>query len=167
MSDENKPIGADVSGYEVLTEAVRSLLNQYPDLDGKIIKYEELTNNSGIAFSNDNGALVMTEKRSITDHVKQICQYPFYVVYRVASTKESQKLMVQAFLDKLGKWLCKEPIEIDCETVRLTGYPSLSDGRKITRITRGNSYGLAPSDNGTQEWLMPVTVQYTNEFDMY
>ena len=41
---DSKPIGMDASGYEILTRAVKSLLNQYPGLkDGEIIKFEELT----------------------------------------------------------------------------------------------------------------------------
>ena len=165
--DELKPIGADVSGFEILTNAVLELLSQFPGLNGREILFEELGKESGIAFSANNGALVMSERRSITDHVRQNCQYPFFVVYRTASTQEYQKLQVQAFFDALGKWLCKEPAVVNGETVRLTQYPALSDNRKITRITRSNSYGLEPNEDGVQDWLMPVTVEYTNEFDMW
>ncbi len=165
--EKMKPIGADVTGYEIMTNAVLNLLSQFPGLNGREILFEELGAESGIAFSANNGALVMSERRSITDHVAQNCQYPFFVVYRTASTQEYEKLRVQAFFDALGKWLCKEPAVIGNETVRLSEYPELSDGRKITRITRSNSYGLEPSDSGVQDWLLPVTVEYTNEFDMW
>ena len=41
--EKNKPIGADASGYDLLTEAVLSLLNQYPGLfDDEVVKFEEL-----------------------------------------------------------------------------------------------------------------------------
>lgn len=163
---ETKIIGYDVSGYEILTNAVMDLLSQYPGLNGRTILFEELGKESGIAFSADNGALIISERRSITDHVSQQCQYPFYIIYRSASTREYQKLQVQAFFDSIGKWLCKEPVEVGGEKVHLGAYPALSDGRKITRITRSNSYGLEPNEDGVQDWLMPVTVQYTNEFDM-
>lgn len=165
--DELKPIGADVSGFEILTNAVLELLSQFPGLNGREILFEELDKESGIAFSANNGALVMSERRSITDHVRQNCQYPFFIVYRTASTQEYQKLQVQAFFDAIGKWLCREPAVVNGETVRLTQYPALSDNRKITRITRSNSYGLEPNEDGVQDWLMPVTVEYTNEFDMW
>lgn len=164
MANEIKPIGVDATGCEVLSNAILSLLNQYPGLNGREILFEELGEDGGIAMSADNGALVMTERRSITDHVFQSCQFPFFVVYRTASTRETQKLQVQAFLDALGKWLCKEPSEA-CDKV--CTYPVLTDGRKITRITRSNCYGLQPNPSGTQDWLLPVTVQYTNEFDMW
>lgn len=74
---------------------------------------------------------------------------------------------MQAFFDALGKWICREPIEIGGETYRLNAYPELEAGRKIIRVTRSNSYGLEPNEDGVQDWLMPVTVQYTNEFDMW
>jgi hypothetical protein len=165
--EELKPIGADVDGFEILTNAVLELLSQFPGLNGREILFEELGKESGIAFSANNGALVMSERRSITDHVRQNCQYPFFIVYRTASTQEFQKLQVQAFFDAIGKWLCREPAVVNGETVRLKSYPALSDDRKITRITRSNSYGLEPSSDGVQDWLMPVTVEYTNEFDMW
>jgi hypothetical protein len=165
--EELKPIGADVDGFEILTNAVLELLSQFPGLNGREILFEELGKESGIAFSANNGALVMSERRSITDHVRQNCQYPFFIVYRTASTQEYQKLQVQAFFDAIGKWLCREPAVVNGETVRLKSYPALSDDRKITRITRSNSYGLEPSSDGVQDWLMPVTVEYTNEFDMW
>lgn len=167
MASEIKPIGADASGYKMLTNAVLSLLSQFPGLDGREILFEELGPESGIAFSADSGALVMAETRSITDHVTQRCQYPFFVVYRTTATREFQKLQAQNFLDQLGKWICKEPVEIDGEVIRLTSFPKLAEGRKITRINRNNSYGLKPNENGSQDWLLPVSVEYTNEFEMW
>lgn len=162
---EQKIIGYDVTGYEILTNAVLALLAEFPGLNGREILFEEL-GESGIAFSADNGALIISERRSITDHVTQTCQFPFFIIYRTTSTKEFQKLQVQSFFNALGKWICKEPVEIGGKVERLAFYPVLSDGRKITRVTRSNSYGLEPNEDGVQDWLMPVTVQYTNEFDM-
>lgn len=163
---EQKIIGYDVTGFEILTNAVLHLLSQFPGLNGREILFEEL-GDSGIAFSADNGALILSERRSITGNVSQNCQFPFYIIYRTTSTKEFQKLQVQSFFDSIGKWLCKEPAEVNGETVRLSKYPELSDGRKITGVTRSNSYGLEPNEDGVQDWLMPVTVQYTNEFEMW
>lgn len=165
--EEVKPIGTDATGYELLTRAVKDLLNQYPGLGGQKIVFEELGEESGIAFSADAGALVMSERRSITDHVVQTCQFPFLVIYRTSATREFQKLNVSTFLDSLGKWICKEPVEINGMEHRLFSYPALSSGRKITRITRNNAYGTVPNENGSQDWILPVSVQYTNEFDMW
>lgn len=163
MAEEKKPIGLDASGYEVLTKAVLALLEGFARIAGKEIRFEETDRESGIAFSADDGALIMSETPNILGGYHQTCQFPFYVVYRTASTQERQKLQAQTFLDSLGKWLCGEPAEIDGRLYILSEYPDLSHGRKITRITRANSYGLEPDKNGVQDWLLPVTVQYTNE----
>lgn len=165
--EEVKQIGVDVTGFDILTNAVLALLSQFPGLNGRVILFEELGTDSGIAFSANNGAMIMTERRSITDHVVQQCQYPFYIVYRTASTEEYQKLQVQAFFDAIGKWLCREPAVVNGEIIRLRSFPALTDGRRITRITRSNSYGLEANENGVQDWILPVTVEYTNEFDMW
>lgn len=164
--EEVKPIGTDATGYEYLVKAMKALLNQFPGLDGEKIYFEEIGEESGIAFSADAGALVMSERRSITDHVTQSCQFPFLVIYRITATREFQKITASGLLDTLGKWLCKEPVEINGVSLRLTEYPALSDGRKITRITRNNSYGTVPNENKSQDWVLPVSVQYTYEFDM-
>ena len=59
----DKPIGKDATGYEILTDAMKALLNQYPGLyENETIKFEELGKESGIAFSADNGALIYSEK---------------------------------------------------------------------------------------------------------
>ena len=166
MTDELKPIGNDAGGYELLAKAVKSLLNQFPGLNGQKILFEELGEEDGIAFSADAGALVMAERRSITDHITQECQFPFLVVYRTTATREFQKINVSEFLDTLGKWLCKEPVEVDGDSHRLLSYPAISDGRRITRITRNNAYGTVPNENKTQDWILPVSVQYTYEYDI-
>lgn len=164
---EVKPIGIDADGYQVLTNAMLALLNSFPGLDGREILFEELGKEDGLAFSADAGALVMSERRSITDHVSQTCQYPLFVILRMNSTREYQKLQAQTFLDTLGKWLCKEPVEIGGTQYRLKSFPVLTDNRKITRISRSNSYGLDPDEASVQDWMLPVSVQYTNEFDMW
>ena len=167
MLEERKPIGKDASGFDILTQAAKALLNQFPGLEeGEVVKFEELGDESGIAFSADNGALIYSQKTDILDNVYQECRYPFYIVYRTASTKERQKINIQEFLEQFGKWLCREPVEIDGNLQQLTAWPKLSGKRKITGITRDNSYGLDPQENGVQDWVLPVSIQYTNEFNL-
>ena len=164
--NEVKPIGFDPTGHEIITMTVKELLNQFPGLNRQKIYFEEQGEESGIAFFADAGALVISERRSITDHVFQSCQYPFFVSYRTTATREFQKLNVLDFLDLLGKWICKEPVEIKGETVQLKDYPSLSDGRTITRINRNNIYGTIPKENKSQDWILPITIRYNYEFDL-
>ena len=88
MDKKIKPIGIDATGFEMLTNAVRDLLQSYPGLGRREILFEELDKDGGLIFSADGGALVITERRSITDHITQTCQYPFLVVYRTAASTE-------------------------------------------------------------------------------
>ncbi len=165
MVDSKKPIGRDAGGFDALTPAIKSLLNQYPGLyEGEEVKFEELGKDSGIIFSANSGALVYAETRDITDTVRQECRFPFYIVYRENSIRERDKLRAQDFLDKFGKWLCREPVEINGALTPFPGYPRLSGGRKITNITRENSYGQDPREDGVQDWVLPVTIEYTNKF---
>lgn len=137
----DKPIGKDATGYEILTDAMKALLNQYPGLyENETIKFEELGKESGIAFSADNGALIYSEKEDICGTMHQVCQYPFYVVYRTASEKERQKLSVQKFLDNLGKWICREPVVVNGSETRLNAFPELSQGRVIKRMIDSDGY---------------------------
>ena len=168
MGDERKPIGKDASGYDVLTIAVKALLNQFPGLyENETVKFEELGEDSGIAFSADNGALIFSETEDVLGGVRQTCQYPFYIIYRTSSTKERQKMSIQEFLDTFGTWLCREPVVIDGSEQRLSNYPTLSQGRKITKVTRDNSYGLEPQESGVQDWILPVSIEYTYDFERW
>lgn len=168
MGDERKPIGKDASGYDVLTIAVKALLNQFPGLyENETVKFEELGEDSGIAFSADNGALIFSETEDVLGGVRQTCQYPFYIIYRKSSTKERQKMSIQEFLDTFGKWLCREPVVIDGSEERLSNYPTLSQGRKITKVTRDNSYGLEPQESGVQDWILPVSIEYKYDFERW
>lgn len=168
MADSTtKPIGQDATGYEVLTEAMKALLNDFPGLeDGEKILFENLGDKSGICFTNNSGALIYTEKKDVIGGVHQECKYPFLVIYRTEALREKQKLNIQAYLDTLGKWLCREPAVIDDETIVLARWPTLAQGRKIKRITRENSYAAEPQGNGVQDWVLPLTVQYTNDFEL-
>lgn len=168
VGDERKPIGKDASGYDVLTIAVKALLNQFPGLyENETVKFEELDEDSGIAFSADNGALIFSETEDVLGGVRQTCQYPFYIIYRTSSTKERQKMSIQEFLDTFGKWLCREPVVIDGSEERLSNYPTLSQGRKITKVTRDNSYGLEPQESGVQDWILPVSIEYKYDFERW
>ena len=74
---------------------------------------------------------------------------------------------VKEFLDTLGKWVCGEPVTIHGVSERLTNRPVLTNGRRITRITRDNLYASDPGTKGIQDWVLPVTVEYTNEFERW
>ena len=96
MVDMRKaPIGRDAGGYEAITQAVKVMLNQFPGLNpDDEVKFEELTESGSIAFVNDTGALVYTEKKSIIGIVHQECRYPFLLVYRFQSSQERDRKSV-------------------------------------------------------------------------
>lgn len=161
--EEKKPLKEDIGGIDSIVPAVKILLNQYPGLlPEEEVKFEELEEHSGIAFINDSGAMVFDEKIDVTGSIEQECQYLFALIYRMQSTGERQKLIAQQFLDTFGKWLCKEPNIYERGSVP-ANYPTLTDGRKITRLKRQLIVATDPKNDGTQDWMLPITVEYTNE----
>lgn len=165
--NEAKPIGIDEGGKDPLKIAIVTLLNQYPALDGRVVSFQGLEADYGISIEPESGALVYTETEYITGNVRQDCQFPFFVVYRSGATSEFEKMNITEFLDTLGSWLGKEPITVDGKAYQLTSYPEVSGGRKIKRIVRFNSYALDPNENRTRDWVLPVTVEYTHEYQKW
>lgn len=165
--EKPKPLGLDGEGTDILKNAVLELLNQFPGLDGREITFSGLKEDSGISMEPDSGTLIYTEKKFITGDVRQECQFPFFVVYRSGASSSSLKMSTAEFLDTLGAWICREPVVVDETPHQLIAYPALSDGRKITKVTRFNSYALEPNQNKTQDWIIPITVHYTHEFTMW
>ena len=161
---DNKILKEDVRGFDVLQKAVVELLNSYPGLDGREITFGGLTEDGGIAVQTDSGTLVRSEIHDITGGVYRECQFPFYVVYRGDTSTERQRLLVTEFLTNLGAWICCEPVTIGGVEHRLSEYPALTGGRTIINIDPSNNYALIPNENGTQDWVLPVTVAYTHEF---
>lgn len=161
-----KPIGTDADGFTILQTAVKSVLNQYPDLlEGEVIRYGELDEKSGIAFFDDTGALVYNEHEDVCGVMHQVCQYQFLIVYRTSSGKERNKITIQEFLNSLGKWLCREPVTINGRTAFLEQFPELTGGRIIKRITRENPYPTEPTKEGIQDWVLPMAVRYKYDFE--
>lgn len=166
MSDE-KPLSLDGVGFDILKTAVLTMLNEYPGLNGREITFSGLTMDDGISMEPESGALIYSETKNIIGEVTRQCQFPFFVVYRSGATNEFLKMNINDFLDTLGAWLSREPVAIDGVEYRLSAYPELTGGRKITNVTRFNSYALEPNENKTQDWVLPVTVNYTHEFETW
>lgn len=162
----NKPVKYDVDGYDIITNALIDLLNSFPGiLEGEIIKFSTLKENSGISFYPVSGAVIATETISITGKVNQVCNYPFYVVYRTAADSQDSKIDIKEFLDNLGKWLEKQPVTIDGEAQKLSDYPELTDGREITEISRQTpAYLDNTSEGNVQDWVISLALKYRNIF---
>lgn len=165
--NEPKPISQDGEGYDILKDAILALLNDYPGLGGKTITFSNLKEDDGISMEPENGALIYVEKKDIIGNVYQECQFPFFLVRRSNAGSSFLKKEVNEFLDTIAAWICREPVIINQDLYQLTEYPKLTGGRKITGVTRFNSYALEPNSNGTQDWVVPITVKYTHEFTLW
>ncbi len=157
----------DIDGSEAVSKVLLSLLNEFPGLDSKGISFSTLSETSGIGFFPTSGVALLSNSEDVTGHVKQVCLYPFNVVYRAAPKSETQRLKIKEFLDSLGRWLEQQPITVSGTEYRLTEYPALSSGNRIIKsISRTNPGHLnAAYQDGIEDWLISATLRYENEFD--
>lgn len=163
---EDKPIRYDVDGTDNITTAIRQLLNQFPGLlPGEEITFSTLTQESGIAMFPISGAVIQSETVNIWDEVKQLCLYPFYIVYRQGHLNQNRKANIKEWLDNLGKWLEKQPVMIDETEYKLTEYPVLSGSRKFDLISRQTpAYLDSVGEDQVEDWAIYISAQYQNEF---
>ena len=163
---EQKQIKYDVDGYEAVTSALRELLNQYPGLErGEEITFSVLEETSGIGMFPVSGAVVETEKRSVTGKVTEVCLYPFYIIYRASGLNENRKARVKEWLDTLGKWLEQKKVLIDGEEYTLSELPPLTDGRKFLSISRQTpAYLDNTNEDKTEDWAIYISARYQYEY---
>ena len=166
MVAEEKQQHCNVDGYEVLTTALRDLVNRYPGLaDSEEITFAVLDQNNRIAMFPVSGAVLETETNTVTGRVIQVCLYPFYVVYRVADLSENNKAAVKEWLDNLGKWLERQTVTINDTKHRLDEYPVLTGQKKLLSIARVTSgYLDKTNEDNTEDWVIQLRAQYQNEF---
>lgn len=163
---EQKQVKYDVDGYEAVTSALRELLNQYPGLErGEEIAFSVLGETSGIGMFPVSGAVVETEKRSVTGKVTEVCLYPFYIIYRASGLNENRKARVKEWLDTLGKWLEQKKVLIDGEEYALSELPPLTDGRKFLSISRQTpAYLDNTNEDKTEDWAIYISARYQYEY---
>lgn len=162
-----KKIAFDVDGSEAVSSVLLALLNTFPGLGTRNITFSTLTESSGIGFFPTSGAAILSDKEDITGHVKQVCLYPFTIVYRSAPRTEEQKLKVKEFLDTLGKWLERQPVVINDTEHQLSAYPALASGNRVIKtVSRSNPAHLENVyQDGIEDWAVSATLRYENEFD--
>ena len=157
----------DVEGSEAVSSVLLDLLNQFPGLpDGKAIAFSTLQETSGIGFFPTTGAALLSNVESITGKVRQVCLYPFDIVYRASPKSEKQRMRIKEFLDVLGKWLERQPVTIQGTTERLETYPSLESGNRIIKsITRSTPAFLnAVYETGVEDWIISGQLTYNNDY---
>lgn len=162
---EQKQVKYDVDGYDAVTSALRELLNQYPALDDEEITFSVLEETSGIGMFPVSGAVVETEKRSVTGKVTEVCLYPFYIIYRASGLNENRKARVKEWLDTLGKWLEQKKVLIDGEEYTLSELPPLTEGRKFLSIERQTpAYLENTNEDKTEDWAVYISARYQYEY---
>lgn len=163
---EQKQVKYDVDGYEAVTSALRELLNQYPGLErGEEITFSVLEETSGIGMFPVSGAVVETEKRSVTGKVTEVCLYPFYIIYRASGLNENRKARVKEWLDTLGKWFEQKKVLIGGEEYALSELPPLTDGRKFLSINRQTpAYLDNTNEDKTEDWAIYISARYQYEY---
>lgn len=160
-------ISFDLDGSEAVSSVLLTLLNTFPGLGTRKVLFSTLAETSGIGFFPTSGAAILSDTEDITGHVKQVCLYPFTIVYRSAPRSEEQKLKVKEFLDTLGKWLERQPVTINGTEYQISTYPTLSSGNRVIKsISRSNPAHLSAAyQDNIEDWAISATLRYENEFD--
>lgn len=163
---EQKTVKYDIDGYEAVTAALRELINQYPALSaGDEIAFSTLGEDSGKAMFPVSGAVIETERRSVTGKVTEVCLYPFYVIYRAAGLTENNKARVKEWLDSLGKWLEQKKVLINGAEYLLEDYPLLTNGREFLSISRQTpAYLDTVNENQSENWAIYISARYQYEY---
>ena len=189
---EEKQIEYDPDGYDLVTDALRALIAQYPGLDkGDNFGFSAAPSGAGKAIFPTTGAVIQTEMESLTGHVTQMCLYPFTVLFRASGLSQKNRVNAKEWLDTFGRWLEKQTVSINGKFYVLSEYPALmsagaydnmesheifNDGyygnysmqgiRKIVNITRQTpAYLNAVNDDKSEDWLISMVLTYRNEFD--
>lgn len=167
MANSNYTPPIDADGTDEMSVILLNLLNQFPGLTkGQKISFATLGKTDGIAFFPSSGAAILRERKSITGHVWQACLYPFVIIYKSIPKTQAERLNIKEFLDALGKWLQKQPIQVGGESYQLSAYPECSTNRVIRSIELTQPSFIAQMEqNGTEHWEIVCRVNYENEYD--
>lgn len=167
MENNSQNIQYDSAGYDLVTPAIRDLMDSYPGLeDGEKFSFSMLNGEYGQAIFPTTGAVVQYERESITGHVEQMCLYPYTVVLRVSGQTQNRKVNAKEWLDMLGRWLEMQPITIDGQTYKLDDYPILVGEAKIMDISRTTpAYLSVTNGDMSEDWVISIQARYRNEFD--
>lgn len=165
MTENAAQVKYDFDGYDVITTALRELINQYPRLtSGDEIAFSTLEAESGKAMFPITGAIIETESTDILGRMTQICLYPFFVIYRASGLNENRKAAVKEWLDDLGRWLERQTVNIEGTSYTLEAYPQLSGRRRFLAISRQTPAYLDSTKEQVEDWAIYISARYQNEF---
>ncbi len=164
---EEKQYLQDVDGYNEVTKALMNMIRSYPGLDDdEKVMFNTSDPEDGLTVFATSGSFIMDDHESVTGHVWQTCLYPFTVIYRASGLNERRKVETQEWLDKLARWMTRQPVNINNHTEWLSEWPKLTGDRKIRSISRQTPVYLSTEeDSKVENWVMQLQIQYLNEFD--
>lgn len=161
-----KEVRFDAEGTQEVTNALLELVNQYPGLKkGDAFQFSTLGEDRGRGFFPSTGAVIDQETRDILGRIHQVCVYPFALFTRAKGLTEERRVTTKEWLDKLGRWLNRQPVTINGTDYTLNTYPALTGGRilrglKLTVPAHLDGVG----ENGAEDWVCQVEARYTNDF---
>ena len=161
-----KEVRFDAEGTEAVTKALLDLVNAYPGLkQGEHFLFATLGEDRGRGFFPSTGAVIDQETRDILGRVHQVCVYPFALVTRAKGLTEARRIITKEWLDKLGRWLNRQPVTIQDTDYTLDTYPALTGGRVLQELRLTVPAHLdGAGDDGTEDWVCQVEARYTNDF---
>lgn len=168
MADEVKEqYPQDIDGYEYVTNALMELVPLFPGLeDEEGFRFSSVPDGEGMSITPISGAKIYEQRENINGHVKQMCEYPFMVLYKASGLNQQNKIAVKEWLDTFADWLTKQPVTIKGTTYKLADWPELTGGREIRTVEKTTPAYLAGiSDDKCENWIMNMTIRYRNEFD--
>ncbi len=151
--EKKKEVRYDLSGRYALTEAVRGIVNGYPHLtEGESVAFATLSETGGLALYPGGDGIIEKETRSVTGKVRQVCRYPFYVLFRAGGLTENRKAGAKEWLDGLARWL-----------EQLTEFPELEGRRKLLGFAvLGPAYLYGVDDSHVETWAVALAARYEN-----
>lgn len=167
MMDEKKSeIKYDMEGLSAVTEAVRALVNGFPGLAaGESVAFATLGERGGMALFPGDGAVVDSQRRSVTGRVRQVCRYPFVVLYRAGGLTEDRRATAKERLDALGQWLGRQSVSLGGKTYRMEEYPALTGGRRLLDFSfQAPAYLHERDEHQVETWAVALTARYENIF---
>ena len=142
------------------------LLNDFPAIGAREIRFGELGDKSGVGIYPSAAATVISETTDIMGGVYQKCNYAVQVVYRAVPQSETDRIHIKGWLDKLARWLEKQPITADGQQHTLAAWPDLGDGRTITAFVQVSAAYLAGRyADGVEDWAVSLSMRYDNNFE--
>ncbi len=166
MDEKDRKEKYDPAGEQALTAAVSALLNGFPGLEaGQRVAFATLRETGGMAMFPGGGAVVESERRSVTGRVRQVCRYPFAVLFRRNGLGENDRARAKERLDDLGRWLGRQSVVIDGREYRLEAYPALSGGRTLLDVSiQAPAYLYERDEHQTETWAAELAARYENIF---